>query len=566
MGSRVIKHRSADTRRKGIRVSFAVGMSVLACIFTGSPLRAETVVQGTLQLQWADPPRALPGRAPAPPQLDAWLDMGPGRRVALDVAQARKAAGDLYALANRRVAVSYATRADIATSSRVMSSAAATSSISAIVPTDRLPQRALAVAADGRVMASAPVLGATRWITLMCKFADVATEQKPRSYFQDQYGNAPGQLGHYWSEVSYGQINLAGSSAHGWYALPKPRSAYLADVNGKQKAQLSELFADCAAAADAEVDFTGIQGVNLMFNGELDGNAWGGGACTTLDGVYACTRVTWSPPWSFANLAPLAHEMGHGYGLPHSNNSDGDSDTYDNPWDVMSDAWRNATSDATYGLLPKHPNMYQRERLGWLPASRKRIIAADNRDTHEFVLDAGSVLKTANTQLVVLALPAQPDPYKTVVYTLEARRRTGTYESKLAGDAVIIHKLEDYGIAYSIDRDTPAATVSSNEGSMLKPGGRWNTPDELHWVEVVSETPQGFVVRVGPRPRSMSSPAPVLERPVSVAASSPSAPKPSPSSPTPAIPAARSATARRRTCDVLPSLLRLAPVCALLER
>ena len=535
----------------------------MACIFLSLPLRAETVMQGTLQLQWADPPRALPGRVQAQPQLDAWLDIGPGQRVPLDVTQARRAAGDLYALANRRVAVSYTTRADIATSSKVMSASAAASSISAIVPTDRLPQRAQAMGADGRVMASAPVLGATRWITLMCKFADVSAEQKPRSYFQAQYGNAPGQLGHYWSEVSYGQINLAGSSAHGWYALPKPRSAYLANVNGKQKAQLSELFSDCAAAADAEVDFGGIQGVNLMFNGELDGNAWGGGACTTLDGVYTCTRVTWSPPWSFANLAPLAHEMGHGYGLPHSNNSDGDSDTYDNPWDIMSDAWRNATSDATYGLLPKHPNMYQRERLGWLPASRKRVIAADNRETHEIVLDAGSVLKTANTQLLVLAMPAQPDPYKTVIYTLEARRRTGTYESNLAGDAVIIHKLEDYGIAYSIDRDTPAANFSSNEGSMLKPGQRWNTPDELHWVEVVAATAQGFVVKVGPRPRSMSSPAPALERPAAVASSSPAV---SGSATTTPVPAIRPTAVRRRGCDVLPSLLRAAAVCALLDR
>lgn len=551
-----------------MRVLLAVGMSVVACIFPNLPLRAETVMQGTLQLQWADPPRALPGRVQAPPQLDAWLDMGPGRRVALDVTQAKRAAGDLYALANRRVAVSYAMRADIAASSKVMSAASALPSISAIVPTDRLPQRALAMGADGRVMASAPVLGATRWITLMCKFADITAEQKPRSFFQEQYGNAPGQLGHYWSEVSYGQINLAGSSAHGWYTLPKPRAAYLADVNGKQKAQLSELFADCANAADPEVDFAGIQGVNLMFNGELDGNAWGGGACTTLDGAYVCTRVTWSPPWSFANLAPLAHEMGHGYGLPHSNNSDGDGDTYDNPWDVMSDAWRNATSDAAYGLLPKHPNMYQRERLGWLPASRKRVIDAGNRETHEFVLDAGSVLKTSNTQLVVLALPSQPDPYKTVIYTLEARRRTGTYESKLAGDAVIIHKLEDYGIAYSVDRDTPAATLSSNEGSMLKVGGRWNTPDELHWVDVVLATEQGFVVRVGPRPRSMSSPAPALVRPASVAASS--SPGVRPAAPTPSVPPApvirSAANLHRRACGALPALLRRAPLCALLER
>jgi M6 family metalloprotease-like protein len=564
MGSRVVKHRSADTRRKSIRVFLVAVMSALSCSFLSAPLHAETVVQGTLQLQWADPARALPGRTQAAPQLDAWLETGPGQRIALDVAQAKRAAGDLYALSNRRVAVSYTVRTDIAASAKVMSASSALPSISAIVPTDRLPQRAQAMGSDGRIMASAPVLGATRWITLMCKFADVATEQKPRSYFQEQYGNAPGQLGHYWSEVSYGQINLAGSSAHGWYALPKPRSAYLADVNGKQKAQLSELFADCAAAADAEVNFAGIQGVNLMFNGELDGNAWGGGACTTLDGVYTCTRVTWSPPWSFANLAPLAHEMGHGYGLPHSNNSDGDSDTYDNPWDIMSDAWRNATSDATYGLLPKHPNMYQRERLGWLPAARKHVIAADNRETQEIVLDAGSVLKTANTQLLVLALPAQPDPYKTVIYTLEARRRTGTYESNLAGDAVIIHKLEDYGIAYSIDRDTPAANFSSNEGSMLKVGQRWNTPDELHWVEVVSATAQGFVVKVGPRPRSMSSPAAVLERPATVASSSPAVPGRATTTPAPA--ARQPVAPRRRVCDALPSLLRVSPVCAFLER
>ena len=298
-----------------------------------------------------------------------------------------------------------------------------------------------------------------------------------------------------------------------------------------------------------------------MFNGELDGNAWGGGACATLDGVYTCTRATWSPPWSFINLAPLAHEMGHGYGLPHSNNSDGDGDTYDNPWDLMSDAWRNAASDTVLGTLPKHINMYQRERLGWLPAARKRVIAADNRETQEFVLDAGSLVGSTQVQLAVLAMPAQADPYKTVIYTLEARRRTGPYESKLAGDAVIIHKLEDYGIAYSIDRDVPAANVSNNEGSMLKVGGRWNTPDERHWVEVVSATANGFVVRVGPRPRSMSSPAPVLERPATVAASSSSAPAPR-------VPAPRTApqAAARTGCRVLPEILRVRALCALMER
>ena len=91
-----------------------------------------------------------------------------------------------------------------------------------------------------------------------------------------------------------------------------------------------------------------------------------------MRGARLCKRVTWNPPWSFRNLAPLAHEMGHGYGLPHSDNSDGDDDTYDNPWDLMSDAWRNAVSDATHGLLPKQLNMAQRDRLGWVAQDSKR--------------------------------------------------------------------------------------------------------------------------------------------------------------------------------------------------
>lgn len=150
-----------------------------------------------------------------------------------------------------------------------------------------------------------------------------------------------------------------------------------------------------------------------------------------------------------------------------------------------------------------------------------------------------------------------------MIYTLEARRRTGTYESRLAGDAVIIHKLEDYGIAYSIDTDTPAADVSNNEGSMLKVGERWNTPDERHWIEVVAVTADGFRIRVGPRPRSMSSPAPALVKPATQTASS--RPPVSTGTPSPPVATVRTSTARGR-CDALPALLRHPMLCALLER
>ncbi len=488
----------------------APGMRLFCCLsllVTGIvPAAAQSVEQGLLQLEWGDPRPVAQGEARPPPKFNAWLVKDDGTRLALDPAQARLAAGDLYMLANRRVAVSYA-----ATPAQARVMASAPPRIEAIVSAESAVRTGPVTAANARVMAAAPVTGTTRWVTVMCKFADIATEQKDRQFFNDQYGTAVGQLGHYWSEVSYGKINLAGSSAQGWFTLPQPRSHYVTQENGKDKADLKKLFADCGAAADASVDFASVQGVNLMFNGELDGFAWGGGSCAPLEGrTSLCTRVTWNPPWSFNNAAPLAHEMGHGYGLPHSDNSDGDDDTYDNPWDVMSDSWSNAVRDSVYGARPKHINIFQRHRLQWVDAARQRVILPGNAATQQIDLDYAHIAGSANTQMLVLSLSAQSDPYATVVYTLEARKREGPYEGALAGNAVIIHKVERSGTAYSIDADVPPADTSNNEGSMFKVGERWSTPDGTHAVTITAQTATGFRVTVEPGvpPRVMSSPMP----------------------------------------------------------
>lgn len=546
----------------------ARGRMLLLCLAAGvaaaAEARADEILQGVLQLRWGDAPHASRTHAHGTSiePFEAWLDAGPGRRHRLDTAQARRAAGDLYALANRRIAVSYGHRSVPAMASPKSASSAPTlSEITAIVPVDGPPGRPMAKSDFGGSGTPWQVAGSTRWISVMCRFADVATEPKPRAFFQAQYGEAPGQLGHYWSEVSYGRVSLSGSTAHGWYTLPKARAAYLTLVNGRTRADLSQLFSDCAALADADVDFRGAQGVNLMFNAELDGHAWGGGACADLDGSYQCTRATWNPPWSFTNLAPLAHEMGHGYGLPHSDNSDGDGDTYDNPWDLMSDAWRNAVSDVAYGLLPKSLAMVQRERLGWVVPADKRIISADNGETHDVMVAWADVATTGAVRMLVLVMPNPSDPYRTVTYTLEARRRVGTYDARLAGDAVIIHALEDYGIARSIDADRPAADLSGNEGSMFRVGETWKTPDERHWVQVLSLTATGFLVRVGPRPRAMSTPSPVLVQSGPVAASSVPARATTPKT---APRASRRVPPRR--CDVLPRVFRIQAVCAWLAR
>jgi hypothetical protein len=491
--------------------AWAMAAAAVLGIAWSMPANAQSIEQGLLQLEWGDPAPAAPGKAQAQSRFNAHLVKDDGSRIALDPAQARKAAGDLYVLANRRVAIAFGV------------SPKGTSSlppIEAIVPAERLSQSAQVSAVGARVAAAAPVGGVTRWVTLMCKFSDIATEQKALPFFQSQYGETVGQLGHYWREVSYNKISLTGSSAYGWFTLPQPRSFYVTQENGKDKADLRKLFADCGAAADASVDFGSVQGVNMMFNGELDGFAWGGGSCAPLEGrANFCTRVTWNPPWSFSNLAPLAHEMGHGYGLPHSDNSDGDDDTYDNPWDVMSDGWSNVVRDATYGARPKHINIFQRHRLSWVDTARQRVFAQGDVATRQIALDYAHLAGSTNVQMLVLSLSSQADPYATVVYTLEARKREGAYDGALAGDAVIIHKVEASGTAYSVDADVPAADTSNNEGSMFKVGERWLTPEGTHAVTITAQTATGFLLTVGP-PRMMSSPNPPRLKPSGTSASS----------------------------------------------
>lgn len=424
-------------------------------------------VEGRLELVWGD---GEPGSGLAEQFLVHVVTDG-GHRYRLDPQAAREAAGDLYALAGKPVAVEFAARAATPDGLQVDAIVSAGASESATQPA---------------------VAGNTVWATLLCKFSDVATEQKPLSFFAGQYGNNPGQLDHYWREVSYNKINLTGSSAYGWFTLPSPRSTY---VPAGGSADLNKLFDDCTNAANPTVNFAangGLQGINMMFNGDLDGFAWGGSRCKTLDGVNKCWSSTWNPPWSFSNSAPLSHEMGHGYGLPHANNSDNDTDPYDNPWDVMSDAWSNAASDATYGKIAKHLSTYSRDRLGFVDTARKRTINVDG--TYPIELDRASLVGSTKTQMIVVNPPGEPASH---YYTIEARKPAGKYEASLAGTAVIIHEVLTTRStpAWIVDATNPPATVSNNEGSMFKVGETYTLAGKFS-VTVNSATAEGFNVTV----------------------------------------------------------------------
>lgn len=499
-------------------------------------VNAPQLMVGRLELEWGDPGAQAKALIGPEAQFRATLVDDAGVRRVLDTDQALRAAEDLYALYGRRIAVSTVPVA-VQSKQGARPSVGRARRIDAIVPIDDLVvpvSAAKSTRARLTAQRAEAIGGVTTWVTLMCKFSDISTEQKTIDFFRSQYGSEIGQLDHYWQEVSYGQINLAGSDAYGWATLPEPRSFYvpLDPATGKEKANLNKLFEDCTAAHDANVNFAingGVQGVNMMFNANLDGFAWGGSRCTTLDGINKCWSSTWNPPFSFNNLAPLSHEMGHAYGLPHANNSDTDTDPYDNPWDVMSDSFGNAVSNTTYGSLPKHISVYSRNRLGWVANDRKLTVTAGS-SARSITVDRASLPGSSNRQMLILNYPDQSTRY----YTLEVRKRTGNYENRLAGDAVIIHEVltSRREPAWSMDTDTPPANRANNEGSMFKVGESWTSPDLAFRVKVESQTAEGFVVTVRRGPRK-AGPGQAQQSPVAAKSAPNAASAPSRSSPSP---------------------------------
>ncbi len=328
------------------------------------------------------------------------------------------------------------------------------------------------------------VIGSQPWITLLCKFSDIITETRPVDYFTQMYSSTYPGLDHYWREVSYDLANVQGSgSVSHWYTLPHTRTYYLL-ADGRP--DTGKLFQDCTAVADADVYFPNYVGINMMFNGYFSVGV-GGYGTTSLDGVTRVWYRTWEPEWGFLNITVMEHEMGHGFGLPHSSGNYGA--TYDNVWDVMSDTWTNCSrlSDPVYACIGQHTIGWHKDREGWIAANKKATIPAGSQTT--ITLERSALPQTDNYLVAYLPVEGASDRF----YTLEARRNAG-YDMKLAGEGVIIHYVET-------GRTNPARVIDiDGNGNTNDAGAIWTVGETFSdtvngiTVTVVSATATGYVV------------------------------------------------------------------------
>lgn len=427
--------------------------------------RTSDTWSGTVSVIWGDP---QPGRA-GDAQTRTFLTDENGRTVELDLdEQTLREAGGLVTLNGRRVSVAGET----------VQRKTAADGLTAVDAFSITPLMAPNSAGSYKSIA-----GSQPFISILCKFNDKSGAPEEQPYFEKMFGDAAPGLSHYWSEQSYGQIDLNGSNAHGWYQLPKSRSEYFFS---DERMNLSDLFDDCTGAAAEEINFVDFKGINLMFNEDLDGYAWGGTIFKNLDGHSIFWRTTWEPPWAYQNIAVMAHEMGHAMGLPHSSGQYGH--VYDNQWDVMSDTWSNChrSLDPVYGCLGQHTISYHKEMLGWLDG---RVTIAANGSQTVF-LDRLANPNSSSALMVKIPLDNVGDRF----YTVEARQWSG-YDAKLPRSGILIHEVD-------LRRSIPAHVIDSDlNGNTGDEGAQW-LPGETFYgeagitVTVNSAATTGYTVTI----------------------------------------------------------------------
>jgi len=340
------------------------------------------------------------------------------------------------------------------------------------------------------------VTGNTRWVNVACRFADMSdVTPQPMSYFETILDNdAPG-MDDYWRTTSAQLVNIDGSSAYGWYDLPRTKAEYSRMGAGNVGNALRALMTDCTnAAIEAEgVDFTQFGGINMMLNDTFGCCAWGGSMPLKFNGRTAQYRTTWLPPWAFNSLHVIAHEMGHGWGLPHSSGPYGK--VYDSAWDVMSGGNSNHTdaicrvgSDPLgcwqVGTIGLHLGI-----LGWIPEDRMVVVADGQSAT--ITINSLTTLGANDDNLLILV----PINNGNTFYTVEARAFID-YDRNLPGEAVVLHQVVP-------GRSSPAHVVDADNngnpndaGAMWLPGETFSDNRANITVSVVSRDGSSFTVEV----------------------------------------------------------------------
>ncbi|MGJ3237104.1 MAG: hypothetical protein ACFE0Q_00215 [Anaerolineae bacterium] len=340
------------------------------------------------------------------------------------------------------------------------------------------------------------VFGNTRWMNIACRFGDMGdVTPRPIDYFESILVNEAPGMDDYWRTTSADLVNIEGSHAYGWYDLPRSKAEYLRMAAVNTGNALQTLMNDCTQVvreADG-VDFSQFGGINMMLNDTFGCCAWGGRMTLRIDGQNMQFRTTWLPPWAFNSLHVIAHEMGHGWGLPHSSGPYGK--VYDSAWDVMSGGNSNHTDaicrvgSEPLGCWQVGTIGFHLAMLGWIPEERMAVVPNGQSATIE--IDPLTTLGTSDGTMVIFLPIGNSNRF----YTVEARAFID-YDRNLPGEAVILHEVVP-------GRPSPAHVVDAdNNGNPNDEGAMWRVGETFEdrrnniRVEVLENNGNTVTVRI----------------------------------------------------------------------
>lgn len=305
---------------------------------------------------------------------------------------------------------------------------------------------------------------------VLCKVKGNASEPHGAAYYRDLFsetGKGKGGAYDYWKDVSYGALDLTGTTVAGgrWYDMDQTADE-LSQQSLPDGGRL-KIVADCAAKAAGDVRFADFAGIVVVTNADIAGNLlFGGRSEITIAGTPYADRG-WMLTADSSQLAGILHESGHAFALRHSrtlsqqmSGATTQSD-YGDFLDVMS-------CEGCYGAPgikgngPPGLNAVQLDSAQWIPAARE-VRDFDNSTCAQRTMTLAALNHPEAAGFLEARIPAAvainhaTESTVTDYYTLEFRERSG-WDAGIRLDGVVIHLHGNDGRSYLVDRSGLAGT------------------------------------------------------------------------------------------------------------
>lgn len=305
------------------------------------------------------------------------------------------------------------------------------------------------------------------WAIILCQFNDKPVLPQPVDFYQDLYTrNGMGGLCDYWRAVSLNALDLTASQVFGWFTMNHASTELAQMTFPGDRSTLFQWGIDTAKANG--VNLSPFRSILVVQNYGVDHGATGNGILIVHQDGTLC------------EFGFICHEMGHGFGLPHSWAANPDM-VYGDGWDVMSFATTTfqfpVSFRGTQGLATVGLNARNLEALNAVPANRSW--SPPQADfSQQIMLDPLNQSPIGNHGFLMVKIPpnaTRPVRSNNSSYTIEFHQKGG-WDQGIPKDTITIHEVRANGNSY----------LQPVVGGQFSPGQQFSTPDPKVFVQVVS--------------------------------------------------------------------------------